>query len=300
MSLSVRHLELRSRTGVSLLGPLDLEVPPGARVALVGESGSGKSLLVRALMGALPPGVQSTGGTIEVVGLRTDLPGVARDQARQRLAWIPQEPLLALNPLVRIQDHLALLPRIRGLAPRDPRPLLERLLLPAEPAFLRRFPLELSGGQRQRLVVAMGLLADPEFLVLDEPTSALDPVAREALLGLLDELHRDRGLGWLWITHDLEVAGAVADLVQVIYGGSLLEAGPARQVLGQPRHPYTRRLREAFLGLPPSESGFLEAPPERGPGCPYQPRCPWRLPHCGQWAPWRGTPDSGLRCEVFS
>ena len=306
MSLSTRNLELCRQDGVPLLGPLDLDLEPGERIALLGESGSGKSLLAQALVGLLPKGVQQSGGWVQAFGCRMDLPSPDRDQIRgHRLTWIPQDPLLALNPLVRLKDHLALLPWVQRKeshrsALKRLSPLLERLRLPLEPAFLQRFPLEISGGQRQRIVLAMALSCDPEILVLDEPTSALDPALQREFLDLMAGFQQERGLGWLWITHDLEVAAAVADRVAVLYGGVLLEAGPARRILDSPRHPYTRRLREAHLGHPSTEAGFLEAPGRRPPGCPFQPRCPHALPSCSQWKAWQGDPKAGIRCEAVS
>ncbi|MFZ1614506.1 MAG: ABC transporter ATP-binding protein [Holophaga sp.] len=304
MSLVIRDLEIRRHDGVPLLGPLDLDLAAGERLALVGESGSGKSLLVQAIFGLLPSGVHQTGGWVEAFDVRMDIPTPERAQIRsQRLAWIPQEPLAALNPLVRLQDHLTLLPRTLRMDPLASVParmeqLLQRLGLPLDPAFLRRYPLEISGGQRQRVVLAMALSCNPELLILDEPTSALDPSLQEDFLKLLEGFRQERGLGWLWITHDLEVVAAMADRAMVLYGGHAVEAGPARPLLEQPRHPYTRRLREAHHGLPSTETGFLDAPDRRDAGCPFLPRCPHTRAACVPWLPWQGNPSEGIRCNL--
>lgn len=296
MSLSLRNLVLEREDGVRLLGPLDLDLAPGDRLGLAGESGSGKSLLVKALFSVLPRGVRQATGQATAYGHQLERPG-----QEHRMAWVPQDHGSALNPLLTVQQHLNLLPRtLRG----EPiqatlsrlAPLLERLGLPRERLFLGRRPHQLSGGQRQRLCLAMALSCDPELLVLDEPTSALDGRARDRFLETVLELQRERGLGFLWITHDLDLAGRACDRLLVLYGGSLVEAGPTTRLLSAPRHPYTARLLQAAQGLPSREGGFLSAPEDRPAGCPFQPRCSASIPSCQNTPPWLGTREEGLRC----
>ena len=303
MSLAIDALLLERVDGVRLLGPLSLTLAPGDRLGLVGESGSGKSLLTQAIFGVLPPGVRQSYGTVTAFGTWLDRPDAPRDQVRgARLGWLPQRPEQALNPLLTLGEHLTLLPGLhRRESPRQAldrlTPLLARLGLPADAGFLRRFPHQLSGGQRQRLLLAQALSCDPELLVLDEPTTALDPLAQRAFLQLLLDLQRERGLGYLWITHDLALASQACERLLVLYGGEELEAGPAVRLLGSPRHPYTARLVQAARGRPSPESGFLPAPSAWQRGCPFQPRCPAPVPTCATWAPWVGDPRQGLRCE---
>jgi oligopeptide/dipeptide ABC transporter ATP-binding protein len=303
MSLDIDALVLKRADGVCLLGALSLALAPGDRLGLVGESGSGKSLLLQALFGVLPTGVDQSGGSITAFGTRLEQPGPARDQVRgARLAWVPQEPLQALNPFLTLGEHLALLPGIhRQEAPQAVlarlQPLLEQLGLPRDTAFLARRPHQLSGGQRQRLCLAMALSCDPALLVLDEPTTALDPLAQRAYMNLILGLQRERGLGFLWITHDLGVAAEVCERLLVVYGGEPLEAGPTEALLAAPRHPYTARLLDAARRRPSDEAGFLPAPQARPAGCPFRPRCPRTQTSCAAWAPWQGTPAAGLRCE---
>jgi oligopeptide/dipeptide ABC transporter ATP-binding protein len=202
-----------------------------------------------------------------------------------------------------LAEHLTLLPGLhRNESPRAAlarlAPLIARLGLPSGPAFLHRFPHQLSGGQRQRLCLAMALSCDPELLVLDEPTTALDPLAQREILDLLLELQRERGLGFLWITHDLALASLACDRLLVLYGGSPMEAGPARNLLSAPCHPYTIRLMEAARRQPSMDSGFLPAPEDRPEGCPYQSRCSRRQTSCSRWAAWKGSIGDGLRCEA--
>ena len=191
MSLVVEELVLQRADGVRLLGPLSLSLAPGERLGLAGESGSGKSLLARALFGVLPPGVVQAGGALSAFGSRLDQPGPARDAIRgARLAWVPQDPLGALNPLLTLGEHLALLPGIhrketQAGALQRLGPLLERLRLPGEASFLGRFPHQLSGGQRQRLCLAMALSCDPELLAGAGPGFPVDhPRPGRGLAGL--------------------------------------------------------------------------------------------------------------------
>jgi oligopeptide/dipeptide ABC transporter ATP-binding protein len=304
MSLVIEELILQREDDVRLLGPLSLCLAPGDRLGLVGESGSGKSLLTQALFGVLPTGVVQSGGTITAFGTRLDRPGPRRDAiCGSRLAWVPQDPLQALNPLLTLGEHLTLLPGIhrdesRSAALTRLAPLIARLGLPPGPAFLASFPHHISGGQRQRLCLAMALSCDPELLVLDEPTTALDALAQKAFMDLVLELQRERNLGFLWITHDLAVVSVVCDRLLVLYGGESMEAGPTRNLLSNPRHPYTARLVKAARRQPSTESGFLPAPQNLPDGCPFRPRCTRTQANCIAWAPWKGSVGDGLRCDA--
>jgi len=304
MVLEIRNLELRREDGASLLAPISLSIGAGDRMALVGESGSGKSLLIQALFGVLPRGVKRVGGQIQAFGISLNEGSPERDRIYgRRLAWVPQDPLKALNPFLTVRDHLALLPSVhlkesRSRALSRLAPLLDRLRLGSDRDFLARFPFQLSGGQRQRLTLAMALSCDPELLILDEPTTALDPTVQADFLVLMNELQREKGLGYLWITHDLGVAATIAERLFVIYGGEPMEAGPAQSILQNPRHPYTRRLLSAARSQPSLESGFLAASGERPEGCPFRTRCSEVMDTCRHWAPWQGEPDDGIRCEA--
>jgi oligopeptide/dipeptide ABC transporter ATP-binding protein len=143
----------------------------------------------------------------------------------------------------------------------------------------------------------MALSCDPELLLLDEPTTALDPTVQAEFLDLVLGLQRERGLGFLWITHDLGVAATTCERLMVLYGGEPLEAGPTPDLLRAPRHPYTARLLAAAWRRPSTESGFLPAPQDRPQGCPFRPRCPAPTARCLNPRPWRGSPMQGFRCE---
>ena len=302
MNLTVDALEIRRTVGTHLLGPIDLCINRGERWALVGESGSGKSLLAQALFGVLPPGVLQTAGSLRAFGAPLGA-GSPEGLRGGRLGWVPQEPLLALNPLLTLGEHLALLPAVhRNEAPDQAlarlRPLLDCLGLPRDPGFLDRLPHQASGGERQRICLAMALSCDPDLLVLDEPTTALDAPAQRDFAEQVRLQQRERGLGYLWITHDLALAALVADRLLVLQGGHLVEAGPTERLLRSPRHPCTARLLEAARRQSTPDPGFLEAPSRRGPGCPFQPRCDRVQTGCRNWGPWRGSRGDGLRCEA--
>ncbi len=303
MTLHLRELRLARQDGAHLLGPLNLDLAPGDRLGLVGESGSGKSLLIQALFGVLPRGVVQVSGEVHAFGTRLDQPHPGRDRIRgARLAWVPQDPLQALNPFMTVAEQLTLLPGVhrgecKALALTRLLPLLERLRLPTDHAFLKRFPHQLSGGQRQRLCLAMALSCDPELLVLDEPTTALDPGVQAEFLALIRELQAERNLGFLWITHDVGVVASLCERILVLYGGEALEAGPTSRLLDTPRHPYTARLLSAARREPSTEGGFLASPGARGEGCPFIPRCEWARASCAAWVPWQGPMEDGFRCE---
>jgi ABC-type glutathione transport system ATPase component len=251
MSLHIKDLALTGQDGTQLLGPLSLDLDAGQQWGLVGESGTGKSLLIRALFGVLPRGVAQVSGSIQAWGTPMDIPSPDRDRIRgRRLGWVPQDPLLALNPLLSVQEQLTLLPAAHlGEAPAASlsrlRPLLEQLRMRSDAAFLRRLPHELSGGQRQRLCLAMALSCDPELLVLDEPTTALDPLVQADFIALMLELHQVRPFGWLWVSHDLSVLAATCTHLAVLCGGEIVEAAPTADLLSAPRHTGVARLIQA-------------------------------------------------------
>lgn len=249
--IEFNDLKLFETSGTCRLGPLTLALDPAARTALVGPSGSGKTLLIRTLFGALPPGFSQV-GQIRAFGQPLG-PDRARD-LRRRMAWVPQAVDRALNPFLSLADHLTLLPS--SLLDEPPaqalerlRPLLEDLGLPATRAFLGRTPPALSGGQRQRLLLAMALSCQPDLLVLDEPTTGLDPLRQQDLVHLLAALRTDRGLGWLWVTHDLALAAQVSDRMMVLDRGQVAAQGPTADLLAHPRAEVLIRLVETAQAM---------------------------------------------------
>ena len=229
---------------------LNLELDRGEMAGLVGESGCGKSAAALALLGLLsrPAG--------RVVGGRALLDGedlLAMDEARlrevrgARVALVFQEPLSALNPVMRVVDQVAEAVRPRQAiaeARRAARSLLERVGIPGGGGRRSAYPHQLSGGMRQRVMIAMALAGGPDLIIADEPTTALDPTIQAQVMDLLDGLRRDEGLGVLLITHDLRLAAQRCSRLNVMREGRIIEQGPTGQLLESPEHPYTRELLE--------------------------------------------------------
>lgn len=249
-ALDVRDLTVRTNSGRPLLSDVSLRVAPGERVGLIGESGSGKTMTALAALGLLPDGVAAT-GQVRLAGV----PGNLLDRGEQAMArlrgeamsMVFQEPMTALNPLMRVGRQVAETMTLHGTtsrtATRRAAELLTEVGLPSGAA--RRYPHELSGGQRQRVGLAMALANDPAVLVADEPTTALDVTVQRQVLDLMVRLVEDRGAGLLFITHDLAVVSQVCERVVVLLEGVVVEEGPVAEVFAQPRHEYTKRLLAA-------------------------------------------------------
>jgi peptide/nickel transport system ATP-binding protein len=228
----------------------------GEILCIVGESGSGKSMSANALMGLLPEGVTPSGGSITFEG-RNLLDLGEDDMLALRghdISMIFQEPLSALNPLMRIGDQIAEVFEAHDLLTPSERSkraleLLHEVGLPDPDTTIRAYPFQLSGGQRQRVVIAMALALEPKILIADEPTTALDVTTQAQILDLIEELRRNHGMAVLFITHDFGVVADIADRVIVMQHGAVVEAGEAETVLLNPTHAYTRALLDAIPGL---------------------------------------------------
>ncbi len=274
-----RTLLGRRRPAVSAVRCATFSVARGETLGIVGESGCGKSTLARMLVGLLPP----TTGTIEIEG-RDLSDRTGRPAAFGRLIqYVFQDPNSSLNPRKTIRQILeAPLVHLLGMdaSGRKARiaELLDAVHLRAE--LLDRYPHECSGGQAQRIGIARAVAAAPRILVLDEPVSALDVSVQAQVLNLLAELRRAYDLTYLFISHDLAVIEAVSDRIAVLYFGRIVEMGPAEEVFGAPRHPYTKLLEWSTPAIrrprPRAESAVAELPdPLRPPpGCAFAARCP--------------------------
>ena len=232
----------------------------GEILCIVGESGSGKSMSAHAMMGLLPEGVEAAGGAIRYAGV--DLLKLSETQLRdlrgRRVAMIFQEPMAALNPLMRVEDQIAEVFEAHGLlTPSERRAravkLLEEVGIPDPPKAAKAYPFQMSGGQRQRVVIAMALALEPEILIADEPTTALDVTTQAQILKLIRDLQKAHGMAVMFITHDFGVVAEIADRVAVMQSGRIVEAGSARAVLSDPQHAYTRKLLAAIPTLATSQ-----------------------------------------------
>src|ERR1700688_3548846 len=323
--IDVRRLTVEIPMPAGWIRPVDdvsFALNAGESLGLVGESGSGKSMLALALMGLLPPGARVSGeawfsganGAGESRANLLTLPEREKIGIRGRdIAMIFQEPMTALNPVMRVGAQIAEAIRAHhaGLSREevDRRVLaaLERAAVPEPAMRARQYPHQLSGGLRQRAMIAMALSGDdakaPSLLIADEPTTALDVTVQKQILELLAQLRRDLGLALLFITHDLGVVAQVADRIAVTYAGRIVEEGPAREVLERPRHPYTAGLLRASPQLVrhklepiPGTVPSLAALP---PGCAFEPRCPLRIAECAVAMPELRTAGAGHRARCI-
>ncbi len=257
--LSVRDLKVAFRTQDGLkevLHGVSFDVMPGETVAIVGESGSGKSTTATAIVNLLPGTGTITGGSITLDGRElTTLGRTAMEGVRGRdIGFVPQDPMSNLNPVWSIGFQVKEAIRANGIAQgraavreRAIEVLKQAGLADAERR-LHQFPHQFSGGMRQRALIGIGLAADPKLLIADEPTSALDVTVQRVILDHMASLTRDKGTSVLLITHDLGLAAERAEKIIVMNNGNIVEAGPSRQILEDPQHPYTKRL----VGAAPS------------------------------------------------
>ncbi|WP_061022701.1 ABC transporter ATP-binding protein [Bradyrhizobium sp. CCH5-F6] len=244
---------------------ISLDLRAGKIVCVVGESGSGKSMCAHALMGLLPDTVDVTAGEIMFEGrdlLKLDDDGW-RDLRGRRLAMIFQEPMTALNPLMRIGDQMAEMFEAHGLlTPKERRAralaLAREVGLPDPERIVRAYPHQLSGGQRQRAMIAMALALEPAVLVADEPTTALDVTTQAQILKLIRNLQRNRNMAVMFITHDFGVVADIADQVVVLRHGKVVEEGPAATVFSAPQHDYTKALLAAVPSMDPPARAPLD------------------------------------------
>ncbi|WP_333827984.1 ABC transporter ATP-binding protein [Pararhodobacter sp.] len=248
---------------------ISFTVAPNQVVCLVGESGSGKSLTASAILGLLPPKIRARSGSVTFDG-RDILKLSAAELRRLRggdIAMIFQEPLTALNPLARVGHQVAEAIRVHNPALDEAavdarvQELFAQVNLPDPMVLARAYPFQLSGGQRQRVMIAMALSNDPRLLIADEPTTALDVTTQRQILDLIRKLQIERGMGVLFITHDIGVVADIADHVVVLRHGRVVEQGPADAVLNTPSDPYTRELLEAVPGRGALRDADSQRPP---------------------------------------
>jgi peptide/nickel transport system ATP-binding protein len=312
----------RSREAAASYAVRDLSftIAPGEVLGLVGESGSGKSVTSLALMRLLPPQAHLAGQVSFTNGDGTShsLLNVADDEMRglrgSSLAMIFQEPMTALNPVMRVGDQIA--EAVLAHAQVSKSEAWQRAVegmkdvaIPDPERRARDYPHQLSGGMRQRVMIAMAIVNRPRLLIADEPTTALDVTIQAQILELLAGLRSRFKLAMLFISHDLAVVSQVADRVAVMYAGSLVELGTKKDIYESPAHPYTRGLLQAVPTLQTDRSQPLRTidgsvPPAHAvpPGCPFEPRCQDRIPECALRLPPLVEVSTGhwARCPVIN
>jgi oligopeptide/dipeptide ABC transporter ATP-binding protein len=310
--LSVRDLTVRLRLGEEMrevISGTTLEIAAGEAMGLVGESGSGKSMTARAIARLLPQGAEVSGqvgfdGT-DVLGLS----GAALRAHRSKVAVVFQDPRAHINPVRRIEDFMTESLRTlddvpRADAARRAAKGLEEVGIDDPGRRLRQYPHELSGGMLQRVMIATALLSEPRLLLADECTTALDVTTQSEVMAILDDLRRERGLSMLFITHDLELAGAVCDRTCVMYAGQVVETRAADQLQADPLHPYSAALVQArpditssahrLVAIPGRPVSAFEAPA----GCRFAPRCPHVEESCREHEQSLADLDAGrVRCQ---
>lgn len=293
--LSLDGLTLRFHgQHADVVSDVSLQVSAGEILCIVGESGCGKSVTAMALMGLLPADAALfSGGTLQFGGQEFDL---RHQQLPSHLrgndvAMIFQEPMTSLNPAFTIGDQISEAVLCHQGGTRDGAldracDMLDKVGIPSPRQRLRDFPHQLSGGMRQRVMIAMALANDPKILIADEPTTALDVTIQAQVLDLIRDLRRDTGMGTIMITHDLGVVAEIADTVAVMYGGQVVEDGPANDVFDNPQHPYTIGLMSAVprldrpgdrLAIVPGTVPGIDAMPA---GCRFRTRCVFATSQC--------------------
>ena len=308
-ALEVRGLctEFAGRKGVlRAVNGVSFAIGRGRILGLVGESGSGKSVTGFSIMRLVEPPGRVTAGEVRLDGQDiTHLSGEAMRRLRgARVAMVFQDPLMTLNPVLRVGTQMAAAVRAHDRVSRKAawdraRDALAIVGIPSPAERLEAYPHQLSGGMRQRVAIATALLHRPAAIIADEPTTALDVSIQGQILAEVRRLADQTGTAFLWITHDLAVVSSLADEVCVMYAGRVVERGPAERVIASPRHPYTAaligsvpsehapgaRLPQIPAGAPP---GLMGAVPD--PGCAFRNRCPRARPDCAEPPP---EPDFG-------
>jgi peptide/nickel transport system ATP-binding protein len=316
--LSVEDLVVHFRSPggpVRAVDGVSFAVAPGELLGLVGESGSGKTVLARAILGLTPRhAVERTGGAVRYAGC--DLHALDEHELRavrgREIAMVFQDPMTALNPVMKIGAQLAEplrhhLGMGRAAARARAIELLDRVGIPSPARRASDYPHQLSGGMRQRVVIAIALSCGPKLLIADEPTTALDVTVQAQILDLLQDLQHEQRMAIVLISHDLEVVGGRADHIAVMYAGRIVEQAAARAVFDTPRMPYTEALLRSVPRIDQPSHTRLEVIPGRPPrldgpltGCRFAPRCARAEDDCRASEPGltsdAGAPDHRYRC----
>jgi oligopeptide transport system ATP-binding protein len=280
---------------VTAVAEVSFELREGETLGIVGESGSGKSVTMLSVMRLVPsPPGRIVGGKVTFGG--RDLLQLKRDEMRQvrgkEIAMIFQDPMTSLNPVLTISQQMTEAMRLhlgldRSAARARALDLLKLVGIPDAVNRLDDYPHQFSGGMRQRVMIAMGLSCKPKLLIADEPTTALDVTIQAQITALVKRIRNETGMSVIWITHDLGIVAGMVDRIIVMYAGHIMENALVDELYATPRHPYTLGLLGAIPRLDLAGSKRLQPIPGLPPdlanpplGCPFVPRCPFRLPKC--------------------
>jgi oligopeptide transport system ATP-binding protein len=298
--LSIQGLQVAIQ-GVPILRDITLEVDYGQTLGVVGESGCGKSMTGLSIMGMLPPGSR-TQGRILLEG--QDLLQLAQRDwlgiRGQEVAMVMQDPFTSLNPMMKIGNQISEVYRLHQKLDKKSAwaksvEMLKHVGVPSPEQSAHKYPHQMSGGQRQRVVIAIAFASQPKLLIADEPTTALDVTLQAQILNLLTDLQREYNTAVILISHDIGVVGSVSDRVAVFYGGKVVEEGAVRDVIHEPRHPYTQALMDAMPKVGQAKLRVIGGQPPRlselPVGCSFAPRCPHAFDACRQDPGLVSTPD---------
>ena len=278
--LEVKNLKISFRTSggtVKAVRDISMDLERGRTIAIVGESGSGKSVSIRAIMGILANNAIIAEGSIMYDGM--DLTKLTEDEFHEirgnRIGLIFQDPLSALNPIMKIGNQITESLRLNRKMKKDEAKkvaleLMKSVGIPHAEKRFDQYPFQFSGGMRQRIVIAIALAGDPEILICDEPTTALDVTVQAKILELINQIKKERNLSVIFITHDLGVVANMADRVNVMYAGKVVETGTAEEIFFEPAHPYTWALLNSMPDLHTKDR--LEAIPGTPPNMIYPPK----------------------------
>ncbi|ARP86614.1 ABC transporter ATP-binding protein [Bordetella genomosp. 9] len=313
-TLEVRNLRTHFHTRAGVLPAVDdvsFTLERGRILGLVGESGSGKSVTGFSIMGLVDPPGRIVGGRILFQG--RDLVGMPARELRalqgNRIAMVFQDPMMTLNPVLRVDAQMIEAVRAhrrvsRAQARALARDTLGMMGIPSPEERLLAYPHQLSGGMRQRVAIAIAMLHRPDLIIADEPTTALDVTIQAQILSEVQKLARQHGTSLIWITHDLSVVAGLADEIAVMYAGRIVEQGPVDDVLDHPLHPYTagliaslprnNRRGQRLRQIPGMTPNLLTLPP----GCAFASRCPRADAVCGQ-PPALTSPLPGRAARCF-
>ena len=293
---------VRRRTTVKAVNGVSFSIMPQETLGVVGESGCGKSTLARAVLGLYPP----NSGEIYYENNRIDnLTPQKMLPFRKKMQMIFQDPYASLNPRMTVKRTLEepAFFHNKSITSREVKDKVDEVMLQVgvEPSWAARYPHEFSGGQRQRISIARALMVDPEFIVADEPVSALDVSIQAQILNLLMEAQEERGLTYLFITHDLSVVEHISTRVAVMYLGTICELGATRELFQSPHHPYTQALLSAIPELGRQKAkhiklkGEISTPIDLPTGCVFHGRCLFTNERCINEIPQLIQLDSGTQ-----